>query len=692
MRSRSSRALGLTRTLAVVTILASALATTRDAAAVGTRTFDLATIDDLGAGDLTNVSVDSRGQVRPGLAYGKTAVSDAQTAWGSVLLPDGSILLGTGNEGKIIRVAGGQVEVAATTGQMAVTSLAIAWGGDVVAGSFPNGKLYRLPKGQGKGEAAKEMPTKLEGVEYIWALAYDDKSKSLYAATGPEGKVLRIDDSGKAQVHFDAEDAHITSLALGPDGKVYCGTAGKALLYRIDAPGRAAVVHDFDAEDVSAIAIAKDGTVWAAANKYGGGFSMPGKGGGTGVPGPSYSRPSKAGEGVLYRFVGGVGESMMENRKAHIMALSLSDDGLPYIGLGGDGRIMTVSADHLERVVADTEERQITSLVMSGKKRYFIGSDPVVIHEVTGEGGKDAVWTSKVLDAGLPAEFGQLSWRSDGTGAVELETRTGNTQEPDATWSAWSKPLTTPGKPGSPKGRYAQIRARLSKDAAFGELRFHFVTDNVRAVLTNVSAEGRAQRSGKLQQGLSSSGGKAPKPSSNVSLKWEVDNPDKDELRYRVFYRQEGQTQWRDALKPADVFTRSDLDWDTSSLPEGLYRIRVEATDELVNPPDRITKHELESGLVLVDNTAPLFKSLALNGRKLSGEVADGLGPILRIELSLAGTDDWRPVFPTDGIFDQASEKFDADVSALIPPGSKLVGVRAYDQAGNVVTKELEAK
>ncbi|MBK8940373.1 MAG: hypothetical protein IPM79_22840 [Polyangiaceae bacterium] len=118
----------------------------------------------------------------------------------------------------------------------------------------------------------------------------------------------------------------------------------------------------------------------------------------------------------------------------------------------------------------------------------------------------------------------------------------------------------------------------------------------------------------------------------------------------------------------------------------------MEATDELVNPPDRITKHELESGLVLVDNTAPLFKSLALNGRKLSGEVADGLGPILRIELSLAGTDDWRPVFPTDGIFDQASEKFDADVSALIPPGSKLVGVRAYDQAGNVVTKELEAK
>src|SRR5262249_43483408 len=162
--------------------------------------------------------------------------NDAQTAWGSVLMPDGAILIGTGNEGKIIRVNGGKAEVAATTGQMAVTSLAIAWGGDVIAASFPNGKFYRLPKGEGKGGAAKEFPVKVDGVQYIWGLAYDEKSKSLYAATGPEGKVLRIDENGKAQVHFKADDPHIVSVAVDADGKVYCGTSGKALLYRIDSP------------------------------------------------------------------------------------------------------------------------------------------------------------------------------------------------------------------------------------------------------------------------------------------------------------------------------------------------------------------------------------------------------------------------------------------------------------------------
>jgi hypothetical protein len=145
-------------------------------------------------------------------------------------------------------------------------------------------------------------------------------------------------------------------------------------------------------------------------------------------------------------------------------------------------------------------------------------------------------------------------------------------------------------------------------------------------------------------------------------------------------------------LKPGEILTKTDLDWDTTSLPEGLYRVRVEATDELVNPPDRVTRHMLESGLVLVDNTAPRFQSIALDGRRLKAEVQDGLGPLVRFELALAGTDDWRPLFPTDSVFDDATERFDADVSALVPAGSRIVGVRAYDAAGNVVTKELEAK
>jgi len=246
----------------------------------------------------------------------------------------------------------------------------------------------------------------------------------------------------------------------------------------------------------------------------------------------------------------------------------------------------------------------------------------------------------------------------------------------------------------SPRGRYVQMRARFARDpkATLSELRMHFVTDNARAIITDVTAESRVQKSGKLQTGLQQSGGSVAKPSTTVNVKWEVDNPDKDDLRYRVFYRLENQQIWRDALKPNEIFTQTSLNWETISLPEGLYRLKVEATDEMVNAPDKVTRHALESGLVLVDNTAPVFKTLSMNGRKLTGEASDGLGPIVRIEIALAGTDDWRPINPTDGIYDEASEKFDQDVSAIVPSGSRMVGVRCYDQAGNSVLKELEAK
>lgn len=654
------------------------------ALAVGTRQFHMDSLDDLAGGDLAGVAIDSRGSIRPGLDLGKVPMSDAQTTWCSALLGDGSILVGTGNEGKILRVSGGQVSVAALTGQMAVSAMTTAWGGDVIAGSFPNGQLFRLAKGAGKGDEIKPWAT-LDGAEYVWALAYDEKTKSVYAATGPNGKVLRIDENGKSQVHFETPDTHIVSLAVGPNGVVYAGTSGKALLYAIESPGHASVVYDFDGEDVSGIAVAKDGTVWATSNKYTGGFSMPSKG--------SAGAKAKGGEGVLMRFKAGVSpEEMMTDRKTHFEELVLDDAGIPYVGTGAEGRVYTVDDNHLVKLVADTDSRQIASLVMSGKKRYLIGSDAAVEYDVKGEGSQDAMWTSKVLDAGMVATFGEIKWQ--GGGGVALSTRSGNTVEPDASWSAWSSDLAAPGKVPSPKGRYLQVRARFGKDpaAALSEVSVAFVTDNARALITSITAESRLQKKGGIGTGMLSSGGKIGKPSASVSLKWDTENPDKDDLRYRVWYRLEGQKEWRDALKPGEILTGASTEWDTTALPEGLYRIKVEATDELVNPPDRFLSHTFESGLVLVDNTQPVFDSVKLDGRKLVGSVTDGLGPIARIELSVAGSEDWRPIFPKDLVFDSATETFDVDVTSIVPAGSHLLGIRAYDQAGNQVAKELEAK
>ncbi len=663
------------------------------AAAVGTRTFVLDTLDELKGGDLTGVAVDSNGEVRAGLNLGSTPIPEATSVWSSVTLADGSVLLGTGNDGKIYRVASGLVSLVATTGEMAVASLTVAWNGDVIAGTFPSGKLFRLPKGGGTGGQAATFAT-LEATEDVWGLAFDAKQSAVYAATGPEGKLFRLDASGKAQVYFDSDEPHLVSVAVGDDGAVYAGSNGKALLYKLTAPGRASVLYDFDGDDVKGIAVApsaKGGAVYAIANKYVEAFSPPKKNKG-GPPGPQSTKAPKPGKGVLVRFAkDGVAEELLDDDDTHFVSLALGDDGLPYVGTGAEGRVYTVDDNHVERLVADTDERQVGALALAGKRRFVVGSDPAVFHEIKGVGGADAVWTSKVLDAGLRATFGRLSWRSEGN--LELSTRSGNTEKPDGTWTAWSAALTAPGDAASPPARFVQIRARWTRDAAavLREVTLAFVTDNARAIVTSIEAQQKGTKTS-LKTGVASSGGEAPKPNSTVRVTWKVDNTDQDDLRYRVSYRLDGQKTWRNALKPGDKLTKAELDWDTTALPEGTYRLLIEASDELANPPDRAKKHSLESGAVLVDNTPPVFKALSLTARRLKGEVVDGLGPIARIEVAVAGTDEWRPLFPSDGVFDEASEAFDAEVSAVVPAGAHLVAVRAYDAAGNSVTRDIESR
>jgi hypothetical protein len=120
--------------------------------------------------------------------------------------------------------------------------------------------------------------------------------------------------------------------------------------------------------------------------------------------------------------------------------------------------------------------------------------------------------------------------------------------------------------------------------------------------------------------------------------------------------------------------------------------VRVEASDETANPPDQVQRHALESETVLVDNTPPRIDNLALAGRRLRARVVDGTSPIARVELAVDGKLEWRPLAASDGIFDTPDEGIDADVSAVVAPGSHIVVVRAFDAAGNSVSRDIEAK
>ncbi|MBN2193447.1 MAG: fibronectin type III domain-containing protein [Polyangiaceae bacterium] len=654
--------------------------------AVGTRQFVLREAKDFMGGDLEGTAIDSNGRVRAGFALGSVPATDAPTVWSALPQRDGSVLLGTGNDGKLLRLRGTTIEVAAETKTLAVTSLVEAWGGTVVLGTIPNGKVFKWEK-----DKLTELVSPKD-TEHVWALAYDAKANAIYAATGPEGKLWRITPGGQAQVYFDAEEDHLMSVAVATDGTVYAGASEPAKLYRLTGPGRATVLYDFGRTEVRGIAVGQKGDVFAIANEISGGASTPKRSGTEALKpaSPGGASPKIRGKGVLYHFdARGVPEELLKQDDQHFTSLALGSDGRPYVGTGVEGQVYTVDALHTSVLMADTEERQVGALLLGAGTEYVIGSDPAVVHPVKGLGGPDAVWTSKALDAGIRAQFGRLGW--DASGSVEISTRSGNTKEPDDTWSDWSAPLTVPGQVTSAPARFLQLRARFSRDpkAEIREIEVPFLTDNLKATITSIEVKSGATAQGS-SDGVQKSGEPiTADPDSKVKLSWKTDNPDHDELRFRVEYRLVGTKTWFDLLPPGEKLTKDNTTWETKDLPEGEYRIRVTASDEPSNPPDRVHRHSLESSIVLVDNSAPAVLDLKVTGRRLTARLVDGVGPIQRIEVCRAGTDEWSPFYPADGIFDEPTEELAADVTAISPSGSVLVVLRVYDRAGNRTVRSV---
>lgn len=675
---------------AVMTSLVAAplLLCTTDAEAVGTRTFVLDSLEKMQGGDLKGVAVASDGTVRAGFTLGSAPVADATTTFAALTLTDGSTLIGTSPNGKVYKAVGDAVTLFADTGALAVTSIVQLKNGTILAATMPDGKIFKLSQGKA------DLFATLADASHVWALAVDRAGTGVFAATGPEGKIFHVEANGSSSVYFRSTENHLVSVAIAENGDLFAGSSGKGQLYKITGPGRASVLGDMPGEEVKAIVVGKGGVVWTISNEYGEPPEPPKRSPAAGrVPaGPAGGAKGKPGKGQLHRFdAQGRWERMMKHDDTHYMSLALDEKGIPFVGTGAEGRVYTVDDAHVVTLAADTDERQVGALFVANGKGFVATSDPPVLHRILGRGGPDAVWTSKVLDAGLRAKFGTVSWRS--SGAVEISYRTGGTGLPDATWTGWSNPLTAPAAINQ-TGRYVQVRARFSRDpnAALAEITIPFMTDNVRPVITEVNAAPKVATTKEPVKEIPASGGEPPKHESVVKLTWKVDNPDSDPLRYRVAFKKEGQAQWRDALKADEVHTKTELDWETSALPEGKYRVRVEASDETANPPDQVQKHALESETVLVDNTPPRVETFTLTGRRLRARVIDGTSPISRVEISIDGKPEWRPLGPADGVFDTVDETVDTDVSSIVPPGSHIVVLRAFDAAGNAVSRDTEAK
>ncbi len=164
------------------------------------------------------------------------------------------------------------------------------------------------------------------------------------------------------------------------------------------------------------------------------------------------------------------------------------------------------------------------------------------------------------------------------------------------------------------------------------------------------------------------------------TVNWRARDENGDSLRYTVSFRRKGASQW---LRLRENMEETSLNFDTSQLPDGLYELRVVATDAQDNPDTPLTD-EKEGVEFRVDNAPPAI-AFTTEGDEVVIRITDKASPIGKVEYSI-DAQKWIRLIPVDGISDSPSETYRLKRSAV---AGKFVIVRAVDAFYNVGTESI---
>ena len=634
---------------------------------------------------------------------------------------EGGFFLGTGHGGKVYRIGkDGKAELWFQAPEMNVTGLAQDRKGVLFAATSPNGRIYKVTaKGQGE-----EFFNPTE--KYIWDLLFMD-SGELWAAVGESGGIYRISPQGEGRMLFKAEENHILCLRKTVRGDVVAGSGGNGLIYRVSAEGRASVLFETPYEEVRSLALDREGLIYAAAS---GTPSRTQKEESPAQPvradasvtvtvsaGPAEARPAptvRRDGGALFRIApNGIATRLWSSDEEMVYTVLWNEsDNRVIFGTGGNGRIYAVDREDRVSLLLQQSSEQVYQLVPHDARIYVLSNNPCYFGLLLPEQRFSGEYLSPVLDARTLSSWGRISWDAvTGAGAsVQLQTRSGNTSEPNAMWSDWS-PLYQKGDEPilSPRGRFLQIKLMLRSQSGkvtpvFNRLTLFYLQSNVAPTITRLDFLKPNEVFLKppdmedvilgVQRHLPDPPAKKDEtrvsfPAKRVERKgfrtvtWEASDENGDTLAYTIAIRKEGETLWR-VLE--EDWRDSLYAFDTLSFPDGTYTIKLAASDSPSNPPGLELKAERVSPPLVIDNSLPVIKNFSAVRSGASLDVSftaeDAYSPIEEVQFQVR-PGPWRVVFPVDGIADSRTEAF--KFSVKLPPGAdNMIAVRVRDSFGNV--------
>jgi WD40 repeat protein len=705
------------------------LAAASTAAAVSTSGpvfWTTATSADFLRGTSDGVFVSLEGIVTAGPQLTNRLSGAAPQVWSLAEGPDGTLWAGTGGDGRVLRFRPGRnEEVAFDAEESNIFALAVS-GSRVYAASSPDGRVYVIDGG------SPARPFFDPEEKYIWALAVDGDGR-LWVGAGNPAVIYRVDAGGTGQVVYKPAAAHVVSLARDAEGRMLAGTESPGRLYRIDAGDRPFVVLDSGVTELRAAAATSAGVVYAAAVARSGESASGGETASVAIATATPASPTSTTSAtsassassstattrrsVLYRIdATGSWEAIWETADV-IYDITVSPDGHVLAATGPEGRLYQIEGNRDVLLLTGVDARQITRFAASPRAgtrtSAFATANP---GRVLSPGSGDqypATYLSSVRDSKSVAAWGLARWES--TGAVALHTRSGNTDKPDDSWSDWSGAYTRKeGEPiTSPPARFLQWRAVLTRPAGspapqLTSVTIAYLPRNNRPAIASLTVHppgvvfqrpfssedgaiaGLDDATAAARRPPGDTGPPAPPPGRRMFLKglqtiaWKAEDEDGDRMTYTLQYRREGDPTWRE-LRAG--LTDAIFVWDTTTVADGRYVLRLIASDAPGNAADRALTGDRESDAIDVDNTPPVITTDVVrqgDAVRLVVRVQDAHSPIQKLEYSTNGGP-WQLLYPADGLADAPDERYELPLGSAAE--AARIMLRATDRLQNSASR-----
>jgi len=171
---------------------------------------------------------------------------------------------------------------------------------------------------------------------YIWSVVSDARG-SVYLGTGHEGRVYKVDPSGKGALLYKTGELDVMALAVDAQGNVYAGTAPDGRVYRIRPGGEAEVFFEPKTKYIWSLAFDGEGRLLV----------------GTGD------------KGVIYRVTpDGRGTSLVSLTQTNVTALRVDGAGNIIAGTDPGGLVLRITPDGRVFTLFDSSQREVRDLAL----------------------------------------------------------------------------------------------------------------------------------------------------------------------------------------------------------------------------------------------------------------------------------------------------------------------------------------